>query len=150
MADPGKGGHDAVGTTDPRATHDAAPGVADTGGRTAGGSPASRSTTRIEISTGTFVRAILTILATLLLIRVARAASGLLVLLAMSFFFSLALDPAVRSLHRRFGWRRGAAVGVIYAGHRVRGVHDRRADPGDRPAGHPDLDEFRRLAAAVA
>jgi predicted PurR-regulated permease PerM len=60
-------------------------------------------------------RAIVAILVTLMLLRFARAASGLLGMLAISFFFSLAMDPAVRSLHRRRGWRRGAAVGVIYA-----------------------------------
>jgi predicted PurR-regulated permease PerM len=32
----------------------------------------------------------------------------------ISFFFSLALEPAVRRLTARYEWRRGAAVGVIY------------------------------------
>jgi predicted PurR-regulated permease PerM len=35
-------------------------------------------------------------------------------MLAISFFFSLALQPGVMRLVHRFGWRRGAAVGVIY------------------------------------
>ena len=90
--------------------------VTATGGQGATDPDGTTVPNRIEITTATFVRAILTVLATLLLLRVASAASGLLGLLAMSFFFSLALDPAVRNLHRRFGWRRGAAVGVIYAG----------------------------------
>jgi predicted PurR-regulated permease PerM len=55
------------------------------------------------------------LLLTLVLIRLARAASSLLSLVALSFFFSLALDPVVQRLHRRRGWRRGSAVGAIYA-----------------------------------
>jgi predicted PurR-regulated permease PerM len=41
-------------------------------------------------------------------------ASHLLVLVALSFFFSLALQPAVLRLTARYGWKRGSAVGVIY------------------------------------
>ncbi len=41
-------------------------------------------------------------------------AQHLLVLVAMSFFFSLALQPAVLRLTSKYGWRRGSAVGVIY------------------------------------
>jgi predicted PurR-regulated permease PerM len=41
-------------------------------------------------------------------------ASTLVVLVGMSFFFSLALQPAVMWLTDRYGWRRGSAVGVIY------------------------------------
>lgn len=37
-------------------------------------------------------------------------------MVAISFFFSLALDPAVRALTRRYGWRRGSAVGAVYVG----------------------------------
>ncbi|NHZ70921.1 MAG: AI-2E family transporter [Proteobacteria bacterium] len=36
------------------------------------------------------------------------------VLVGMSFFFSLALQPAVLWLTNRYEWRRGSAVGVIY------------------------------------
>jgi predicted PurR-regulated permease PerM len=60
-------------------------------------------------------RVIGAILLTLLLLRFSAAASTLLGMVAISFFFSLALEPAVRNLRRRYGWRRGAAVGVIYA-----------------------------------
>lgn len=35
-------------------------------------------------------------------------------MLALSFFFSLALQPAVLRLTSRYGWKRGSAVGVIY------------------------------------
>ena len=41
-------------------------------------------------------------------------ASHLLVLVAMSFFFSLALQPAVLRLTDKYGWKRGSAVGIIY------------------------------------
>ena len=60
-------------------------------------------------------RVIGAILLTLLLLRFAASASTLLGMVALSFFFSLALEPAVQNLHNRYGWRRGAAVGVIYA-----------------------------------
>jgi predicted PurR-regulated permease PerM len=69
---------------------------------------------RVEIAGRTVWQVIGAILMTLVLLRAANAASGLLVMVGLSFFFSLALDPAVRRLHARFGWRRGAAVGVIY------------------------------------
>lgn len=69
----------------------------------------------VEVPAATVWRIIGAILLTLLLLRFAAAASTLLGMVALSFFFSLALDPAVRALRRRFGWRRGAAVGVIYA-----------------------------------
>ncbi len=41
-------------------------------------------------------------------------AQHLLILVAMSFFFSLALQPAVLRLTRKYNWKRGSAVGVIY------------------------------------
>jgi predicted PurR-regulated permease PerM len=69
---------------------------------------------RIEIGGRTIWQVIGAILATLALLRAAGAARSLLSMVALSFFFSLALDPAVRWLRGRYGWRRGAAVGVIY------------------------------------
>jgi predicted PurR-regulated permease PerM len=69
---------------------------------------------RVEIAGRTVWQVIGAILLTLLALRMARAASGLLGMLAISFFLSLALDPAVRWLRGRYGWRRGSAVGVIY------------------------------------
>jgi predicted PurR-regulated permease PerM len=41
-------------------------------------------------------------------------AQHLLILVAMSFFFSLALQPAVLRLTNKYGWKRGSAVGIIY------------------------------------
>jgi predicted PurR-regulated permease PerM len=70
--------------------------------------------TRVEIAGRTVWQVIGAILLTIVLLNAARAAAGLLTMVALSFFFSLALDPAVLWLHNRYGWRRGAAVGVIY------------------------------------
>ena len=47
---------------------------------------------------------------------VAFRVQDLLRMLVISVFFSLAMVPAVKYMHERWGWRRGAAVGVIYAG----------------------------------
>lgn len=80
----------------------------------AAGPPGARSILRIEIAGRTIWQVIGAILLTLVLLRMAAAARGLLGMVALAFFFSLAMDPAVRWLHRRYGWRRGAAVGVIY------------------------------------
>ena len=79
-----------------------------------GAEPRTAQTLRIEISSTTIWQVIGAIAVTLLAVRMARAASGLLTLVALAFFFSLALEPAVRRLTERFAWRRGAAVGVIY------------------------------------
>ncbi|MEE8457456.1 MAG: AI-2E family transporter [Acidimicrobiia bacterium] len=54
------------------------------------------------------------ILITMLSLWVIGEASHLLVIVALSFFFSLALQPAVLRLTTRYGWKRGSAVGVIY------------------------------------
>ena len=40
-------------------------------------------------------------------------------MLAVSFFFALAMIPAVKFMHERWGWKRGAAVGAIYLGFMV-------------------------------
>jgi predicted PurR-regulated permease PerM len=69
---------------------------------------------RIEVAGKSIWQAIGAVLATLILLQAAGAARALLGMVALSFFFSLALDPAVRWLRRRYGWRRGAAVGMIY------------------------------------
>ncbi len=59
-------------------------------------------------------QAIGAILLTLFLIWAIRQASTLVAMIAISFFFGLALDPGVRWLVNRYGWRRGSATGVIY------------------------------------
>lgn len=73
-----------------------------------------RDILRIELSPRSIWQTIAAILLTLAVLQAARAARTLLTLIGLSFFFSLALDPAVRWLANRYGWRRGAAVGVIY------------------------------------
>ena len=53
-------------------------------------------------------------LATALMLLLARETQHLLWLLVVSSFFALAMIPGVEHAHRRWGWRRGAAVGLIY------------------------------------
>ena len=69
----------------------------------------------VEISTGTIVRLVAVILATLVALWALDRAASLVGMLVVSVFFALALVPGVNHLHQRLGWRRGAAVGVIYA-----------------------------------
>lgn len=75
--------------------------------------PSSRTVT-IRIDPKTIWRIIGAILTTMLALWIIGEASRLLIILAMSFFFSLALQPAVLALTSKYGWRRGTAVGVIY------------------------------------
>jgi predicted PurR-regulated permease PerM len=64
---------------------------------------------------GKFIwQAIGAILGTLVLLWAFDQASGIVSMVAISFFFSLALEPAVRWLTDRYEWRRGSATGVIY------------------------------------
>jgi predicted PurR-regulated permease PerM len=53
-------------------------------------------------------------LATALMLLLARELRDLLWLLVVSAFFALAMIPGVEHIQRRWGWRRGAAVGVVY------------------------------------
>jgi predicted PurR-regulated permease PerM len=71
---------------------------------------------KIEVEGRIVWQAIAAVLATLVLLWALNQARGIVSMVAISFFFSLALDPAVRRLTARFGWRRGAAVGVVYVG----------------------------------
>ena len=77
-----------------------------------GGTP--RSTFHIEIGASTIWKVIGAILVTLFALWAAGQMHTLLSMLIISFFFSLALQPAVLWLVDRYHWRRGAAVGVIY------------------------------------
>ncbi len=74
--------------------------------------PPSSVTIRIDLKS--VWRIIGAILVTMLALWIVGEASQLLVMLAMSFFFSLALQPAVLRLTTKYGWKRGSAVGVIY------------------------------------
>jgi len=59
-------------------------------------------------------RVILYVLITIVLIWMAGQARSLLSMVAISFFFGIALIPGVNWLHENRGWKRGAAVGFIY------------------------------------
>jgi predicted PurR-regulated permease PerM len=54
-------------------------------------------------------------LATFVLASMAWRAQSLLRLLGLSLFFAIAMVPAVNYLHAKRGWKRGVAVGAIYA-----------------------------------
>ncbi|MCP4224634.1 MAG: AI-2E family transporter, partial [Actinomycetia bacterium] len=69
---------------------------------------------KIEIEGRIIWQAIGAVLTTLFLLWAFNQARSIISMVAISFFFSLALEPLVRGLTRRFEWRRGAAVGVIY------------------------------------
>jgi predicted PurR-regulated permease PerM len=56
------------------------------------------------------------VLTTLFFLGIAWRAQTLLRELAVAFFFALAMIPAVKGMHERWGWKRGVAVGAIYGG----------------------------------
>ncbi|MGB8361712.1 MAG: AI-2E family transporter [Acidimicrobiia bacterium] len=72
------------------------------------------TTMTVQVDGRIIWQAIGAILMTLFLIWAVRQASTLVAMIAISFFFGLALDPGVRWLVNRYGWRRGSATGVIY------------------------------------
>jgi predicted PurR-regulated permease PerM len=69
---------------------------------------------KVEIEARIIWQAIGAVLTTIVLLWAFNQARGIVSMVAISFFFSLALEPAVRRLTARYGWRRGAAVGVVY------------------------------------
>ena len=73
-------------------------------------------TVRVAIEMKVIWRIIFAILLALAALWAIGEAQSLVALIGMSFFFSLALQPAVLWLTNRYGWRRGSAVGVIYLG----------------------------------
>jgi predicted PurR-regulated permease PerM len=75
---------------------------------------ATVATVTHEVSSRSIWQVIGAVLLTLLGLVVLERARDLVAMLVISFFFSLALTPLVERLHRRYGWKRGAAVGVIY------------------------------------
>ncbi len=56
------------------------------------------------------------VLTTLFFLIIVYRAQTLLRQLLVAFFFALAMIPAVKYMHERWGWKRGLAVGAIYAG----------------------------------
>jgi predicted PurR-regulated permease PerM len=77
-------------------------------------SPAPTAPTAVLISTQTIWQSIGAVLLTLLAFWAITQARTLVSMLIISFFFSLAMQPAVNRLRSRYGWRRGLAVGTIY------------------------------------
>jgi predicted PurR-regulated permease PerM len=75
------------------------------------GPPAAR---QVVITTGTIWRAVAIVLVTLAALWGLNQMRSLVMMLAISLFFALALTPGVNYLHAKRGWRRGAAVGAIY------------------------------------
>lgn len=71
---------------------------------------------RVEIGTQTIVKVIGFVLGTMAGLWLLGEASGLVGMLVVSFFFSLALQPGVQLLTNRYGWKRGTATGAIYLG----------------------------------
>ena len=69
---------------------------------------------KVQLDSRIVWQAIGAVLGTLVLLWALNQARGVVSMVAISFFFSLALEPAVRRLTARFDWRRGAAVGVVY------------------------------------
>ena len=78
--------------------------------------PPQPTVNKIEIEARIIWQTIGAVLTTIVLLWALNQARGIVSMVAISFFFSLALEPAVRKLTARFGWRRGAAVGVVYVG----------------------------------
>ncbi len=64
----------------------------------------------------TLWKAVVVVLATLFFLAIGWRVQHLLRLLGVSFFFALAMIPAIKFMHERWGWKRGAAVGAIYLG----------------------------------
>jgi predicted PurR-regulated permease PerM len=78
--------------------------------------PADPSDARkVAITASSIWRAVGIVLVTLAIIWGLNQARSLVTMLVISLFFALALIPGVNYLHAKRGWRRGAAVGVIYA-----------------------------------
>jgi predicted PurR-regulated permease PerM len=61
-------------------------------------------------------KAVVVGLATALMLLLAFRTQHLLRMLVVSIFFAIAMIPAINWIHARWGWKRGAAVGAIYAG----------------------------------
>jgi predicted PurR-regulated permease PerM len=61
-------------------------------------------------------RVVTVLLTVAVLLTAVDRARGLVSMLIMALFFGLAMDPGVTWLHKRHGWRRGAATGAIFVG----------------------------------
>jgi predicted PurR-regulated permease PerM len=94
-------------------------GGSEAGGGAAPAGPAEeraaqQNVTPVVITTRTLWRGIGVILATMAGLWAVNQARGLTSMLVISLFFAVSLVPGVNHLHKKRGWKRGAAVGVIY------------------------------------
>jgi predicted PurR-regulated permease PerM len=71
---------------------------------------------QVEISGRIVWQLIGAVLSTIVAIWALNQARGVVSMVAIAFFFSLALEPGVRALVGRYGWKRGSATAVIYVG----------------------------------
>lgn len=89
--------------------------MSDTSDRpTVSGGDSNRGVVVFEISPRSIWHVIGAILLTVGAVIVFNRARGLVVQLIIAFFFALAIVPLVERIHKKRGWKRGAAVGAIY------------------------------------
>jgi len=74
-----------------------------------------RQVVEYKIATKSIWQVIFAVLLTIVGIIVIQRARDLVAMLIISVFFALAIIPLVERIHAKRGWKRGAAVGVIYA-----------------------------------
>lgn len=79
------------------------------------GGPAGRDHVWVELTWRSAVRAVVVVVATIVLLALVRRLHTLIALVAISLFAALAIEPLVRRIRTRTGWPRGAAVGIVYA-----------------------------------
>ena len=95
---------------------------------------------QVVITTGTIWRAVGIVLATLTAIWAVDQMRGLVLMLVVSVFFTLALTPGVNYLHAQTGMAPGCGRRGDLRGRRRRRARDGRADrAGDRQGRRPDL-----------
>ena len=87
-----------------------------------GDAPASRvgderpavTTVRVELTWESAFRAVVVVVAAIVVMRLIGRLGNLIGLLGISLFFALAIEPLVRRIRARTDWPRGAAVGIVY------------------------------------
>ena len=67
-----------------------------------------------EVSSRTLWKIVGVVIVVLVGFILLQRAASLVSMLVISMFFSLALVPLVENIHKKRGWKRGAAVGVVY------------------------------------
>ena len=105
-----------TGTVPPDANPVAAPGASETDLVKVQSPVASAPEWVAPMIRRTIWRIVWVIIVVAVLIVAVLRARSLVSMLVISLFFGIAMDPAVSYLHRRFGWKRGAATGLVFAG----------------------------------